>query len=534
MVPFSNDGHCDPWHYFGYFYLDDQFAAIGDSRTYSRLPSTIVGFGLTKLFHSVVADYLQYLVLLVAIAGSVFLLAQRLFGNFAAGIAALFLATSGIVIGVLSVTYTGPSLAWSTIAMSCALAAGTALNDRRRNLLVIAAGFFMATAIIGHLYTLTYNFVVPLYALSWSSEERRRPYTQLPRILGRLLIGVILAIVVLGFISKFVLHAEFTFFRHQFLEVFDVRVSEYRRPGWYLHGGKLAFVIFSVCLAATGIALRRRFPDPSKVLAVNVPLAVLLLAQLAYAALGGITLQYDYYYVWLLPPLALSLASVMAVLAAKDVRALPCIALFAVLSLASTLFGYSTIVDVTSAWPSTVVVIVTAGAVAVLARHRVRSTLSVALIGLGILGATIRPERMGVQVWSNTGDGSASYQRLRAGWDFLAHFHFQQTPLFWLAARGDLSDVIAFPRGFEYCHVDTALPDFVPAGDDNYDPRAEAFAAGRLVVAVVPDDRSFAEALATLRQRYGLQLEELARRRISGSGVAYTMIIGNLRPATPG
>lgn len=198
MVPFSNNGHCDPWHYFGYFYLNDHFDTVGASRTYSRLPATIIGFALTRLLHSVMADYAHYVVLLVLTVGPVFLMARRLYGILPAVVAAAFLGTSGIVIGVLSVTYTGPSLAWSTLAAFTALGASLAERLRLRAFLLVATGFLLATSIVGHLYSLTFNFVVPLYAVRWTSLSRRSIFVQLPSISGYLTVGAILAIVVWG------------------------------------------------------------------------------------------------------------------------------------------------------------------------------------------------------------------------------------------------------------------------------------------------------------------------------------------------
>jgi hypothetical protein len=534
MVPFSNDGHCDPWHYFGYFYLDDQFAAVGDSRTYSRLPTTILGFMLTKLFRSVFADYSQYVLLLVLTVAPVFLVSARLYGTFAACIAALFLSTSGVVIGVLSVTYTGPALAWSTLAMTAALASSFAGSERRRSMLLVAAGFFWGSAIVGHLYSLTYNFVVPIYAISWTSVQRRNVLAQFKSIAAYCLLGCILSVLVFGLISKFVLHAEFTFFRHQFLEIFNIKVTEYQRPGWYMRGGKLALVILGIALAGAGLGLRRLFPDLTRSLAVNAPLAALMVAQVAYTAIGGITLQYDYYYVWFLPPVALSLAAAISLLEPVGRERVVYGLLFGAASRAATLFGYSTVVDVVPAWPSLAVGGIFGIAVVALGLRQSRATLPTALLGLALLSTTVRPERMGTQVWSMTGDGAGMYQRVRDGWDFLAQLHVQERPIFWLSTKDGLSETIAYPRGFEYCHVDTALPKFLSPDDEDYDARAEGFAAGRLIVIALPDDVPLASAVAALQRERSLGLNEMASRRIARNGTSYTLVAGRLVAAGAG
>lgn len=532
MVPFSNDGHCDPWHYFGYFYLDDQFAMMGDSRTYSRLPLTFVGFVLTRLLRSVSADYAHFLILLVIVAGSVFVGAERLFGRFAATVATFFVTTSGIVIGVLSVTYTGPTLAWDALAIAAAILAADASHARRRRLLLVVAGFFWGTAIIGHLYSVTYNFVLPLYCLTWRSLRLRPLLAQLLSALAYLAIGIALSVLVFGVLSKFVLHAEFTFFRHQFLEVLEVSAAGYTRavtsffkPGWYLTGGKAALVGFGLVLSLASLATAGSRPGIRR---VNIALAVLLTVLLAYTFVGGVTLQYDYYYVWMMPSLALSVASVVSRWKTSRERAIIYGAAYALLALAGTLAGYETVVRVASAWPSAVVATFAAIAFVALVLRPSHVVLAMALASLAVLGITIRPERMGVQVWDGSAGGAEMYRRVRQGWEFLSQFHFPERPIFWLAAQGKMSESIAYPRGFEYCHVDTALPHFLSSQDEQYDPRAEVFRQKRYLVMVVPDDAVMAGAIDALRLERGLQFEELARKAISSDDLSYSLVIGRL------
>jgi hypothetical protein len=532
MVPFANDGHCDPWHYFGYFYVADRFDMLGASRTYSRLPETILGFVLTKLSPSVLADYANYIVLLVLTAGSVFLSANRLYGPFAASVAAIFLATSAIVIGVLSVTYTGPSLAWSTLAMVFAVRAGTARSDRRRSVHLLLAGFFWGAAIVGHLYSLVFNFVTPLYAIDWRRGGFRAILVQVLVIAAYWIAGTGMSLLVFGAIAKFLLHSEFTFFNYQFLEVFDIKVAAFQRTGWYAQGGKVSLVIIGLCLSVTQIFFGKwaNPGDRSKALPANIPLLVLILVQLGYSALGGITLQYDYYYVWLMPPIALSLACLVAS-ASNQLNKKSAVwysAGFFILCLAATLPGYDTFVSVVPAWPSLVLATLVVGSMISLAVRPTASMLIASLVMLAAFGVTIRPERMGVQVWSQSGDGSAVYQRVRDGWKFISRLPFQERPLFWLVTKEPMSETIAYPRGVDYCHIDSALPGFLSPGGDYYDPKAENFEAGKPLVMAVPDEEVLAAASRTLKTDRNLQFVETARHRVSSGGVSYWLVAGKL------
>ncbi len=530
MVPFSNNGHCDPWHYFGYFYLDDQFAMMGQSRTYSRLPSTLLGFLLTQTFHSILADYAQYLILLVVVAGTVFYAAWRLFGGLAATVAAAFLATSGIVIGVLSVTYTGPALAWSTLASVAALASAAQSDRNRRAGFLIAAGFCIGAAVVGHLYSLTYNFIVPLYALTWLRARPKAIAAQLPSIAAYMLIGIVLSVVAFGLVCKFVLNSEFTFFRYQFLEVFNVKVTDYRKPDWYLRGGKAALIAIGLSLSLGLVLMRKRLNDEesAKVLAAAMPLLVLLLVQLLYTLLGGITVQYDYYYVWLLPPMALAIAAAIAQAAIEPRKAAIAGVAFVVLTALATLPGYTTFFPVIRAWPSLIgAAFVIVFFVALMLRPSA-ATLAAALICLAGFGVTVRPERMGVQVWELQGDGSAMYRRVRDGWEFLASHPVAERPVFWLATAGDMSETIAYPRGYEYCHIDGALPKFLSLSDEDYDPRAENFTAGKPLVMAVPDERTLGSALESLKRERGLGFAEIARHKVDSRGVSYWLVLGHM------
>jgi hypothetical protein len=540
MIPFSNDGHCDPWHYFGYFYLDDQFSMMGDSRTYSRLPMTILGFVLTRLFRSILADYVQFILWIALVAGSVLCVAERLFGRLAATVASLFVATSGIVVGVLSVNYTGPALAWSALAIATALLAGASSTGSRRRTLLAIAGFLWGTALIGHFYSITYNFVVPLYALSWRNS---RPVSLLAELLIttlQLLLGILVAVVVFGLISKFLLGAEFTFFRHQYVEVFTVTAEGYRRavtlfykPNWYLLGGKAALLGLGLSLSLWQLATIRLAPmsDRPKIVRVNLPLAVMTVAMLAYTVAGGVTLQFDYYYVWMLPSLALAIASMLSRVALPAARQRVIGAGYAFLALIGTLAGYETIVSVKPSWPSIAAAVIVGASLASVAVRPRQSTLIAALCSLALLGITIRPERMGVQVWDGSTGGAAMYGRLRQGWEFLARQPFSARPTFWLTANQSIWEAIAYPRGYDYCHIDNALPHFLAPGNDDYDPRAERFVAGKPLVMVVPDEQSVVPAVAGLKAERGLQFTEMARKRIEGHGVSYWLVAGQMQSA---
>lgn len=532
MVPFSNDGHCDPWHYFGYFYVDNQISMLGDSRTYSRLPSVIVGFVTTRIFHSISADYANFLILFAGACTALYCGALQLFRQTSAVLATIFFATNAVVIGNFSVTYTGPSLTWSAIAIAFAIAASTAASTRRRNILIVAAGFFWGTSVIGHLYSLTYNCIVPLYALRYVSREWRYYALETLRCSVLVVAGGLLATLAFGLLSQFALHDGFLFFLHQFKEVFHVLVAEFQRPNWFLHGGKGALLLIGTAMvgiqAAWCASQRRLSPEVSRTLTAVVPLGVLLILQFGYAVHGGITLEYDYYYVWMMVPFALVLASLLDVVTLGRGAAITITVVYAAAALAGTLVRYQVVGSSNSAYPSLAVAAFILVVLVVLRWKPYRLPMIALLALSAALAPAIRPERMGVQVWQYQADGAPTYTRLREGMEFLSSFPFPTHPKFWISDYRALGETVAYPRGYDYCLIDTALPNFLPATSDAYNSFAEQFNAGDYLVMAAPDEKAVAAAKVSLQQK-GLAFEELRRKVIDKQSVSYLLLIGRLQ-----
>src|SRR5581483_2884584 len=64
LIPFANDFHCDPWHYFGFFYIVDQQNTVDvTSRMLSRIPEVWLGRFATDIAPGVIADYLNFVIL---------------------------------------------------------------------------------------------------------------------------------------------------------------------------------------------------------------------------------------------------------------------------------------------------------------------------------------------------------------------------------------------------------------------------------------------------------------------------------------
>lgn len=529
VVAFANGGSCDPWYFFGRFFNGDQLATLSQSRESSRLPLFMLGYVLNRVFSGIAADYANFLILFVAASAPVYFATRRLFGITAALIAVIFFSTSPQIISNFSVTFSAPAIAASAIAMLLAVAASTTSSRANRVYLLLAAGFFWAAAIHGHLFSLSFNFAVALYCLDWS----RRPFGAFLRELAEkwclLLGGALLATAFIGLINVVVLHGSFLFFLNQYNAIYTVNIQDYEKPNWYLNGGRGALLLAGI--AATAVqwlwVARRGIDAPGipRYLTALIPFSAILLVQIGYRIAGGLPLQYDYYFAFIMPSLALLVGSLVPHATLNRSLTIAAVAGYLVLSLAGD-FGRPDLViqTLTTFPPSLVLAIVFALLLLWLPRHPTASVLA-ALLLCGGLNATIRPEGMGSGVWYS-GDFRDGYSRLHTGMAFLSRFRFTTMPKFWLSAG--TWEMLAYPRSFDYCWVDTALPAFQTPKDPNYNPNMEKFAAGDELVMIPKDAAAYTGAEHTLATR-GLRFDELGRHDVDFAGTSYLIVLGTLQ-----
>ncbi len=539
LIPFDNDGHCDPWTYYGYFFLGDQHAAIGPSRVDYRLPTIFLGFFLGKFFHTIKFDYLNFLILYIGSSMGVYLSARLLFRREAAFISMIFFATSGIMIGTLSTTYTGPSILLSILAIAFAIA--SSVMTSYRFFLLVISGAFWGSAIHAHLYSLTYNFILPLYAMQYFRWRLKSPFPilkDLATILFFQIVGIILATAFWGALNVIFLHGPFIFFIGQFKLAFNILISDYHIPDWFIRREVGAWLLLGVGLSSGLVFwLSRCSWSPnihSRFYLALIPLVTLEAAQLAYNIFGGITLQYDYYYIWFLTPLAILLAAIIQISTVNPNLILVYTGIFALVCILSTLHTHI-VLQPTSTYPAMLFALL-GGLVALTFSFDSKGqfTLPIFLVLLVLMGSEIRPERMGVNVWDLPKvNGAATYDRIHAGIRFLSHFHFPKRPKFWISvdSKYQMWETIAYPRMYMYCPVDSLLPKFVPRSSPDWSDSMD-FEANDFLVMVAPNDVLNTEAEANIRHTLGLRVKELQRSWISQNGVSYLISINFLTRAS--
>jgi hypothetical protein len=532
-IPFANAGNCDPWHYFGRFFLQDQIPTImGQTRAGSRMPGTLPGFIFTHFLSGVRADYAYFLFFFVPAVGAVYFAAKRLFGTCPAIVAAVFFATQPLIVGDYSVTYTSSAVTYSAIALALAVFASTLGSGTKATIMVLATGFMWGTAVHTHLYSLSYNLVIPLYCIVWKAKPFAAYIREAVWKLALLLVGAVIATLFFGAINAGFLHGDFFFFMKQYQDAFTALVVEFQKPNWYLLGGRGAILLVgaAACVAQV-LWIRRYAPDDderSRFLTALIPFAALELAQIGYTIHGGITLQYDYYFVWLVAPLAILVASLLSRAPLKGRTLVAVLAAYIVLCLASD-FGRSDQLwqAFTTFPPFMVLGVLLAVALVLIPTARMPAVLATLLL-IGLLNATIRPEKIGLAAWEGPSEHD-SYVRATEGMAFISSFHFATRPKFWIDTSGQNGwETIAYPRSYDYCVIDESIPRFDSPQSPDYNAVAETFSPNDYLVMTPKDEATYADAVEALMDQQHLSFSEMARKAISFGGFGYLIVIGRV------
>jgi hypothetical protein len=161
-VPFGNNGHCDPWYYYGLVHFPDYGnVLIPGTRQISRIPAYLptyllanMPFGLT---FQEVNFWINHTAFTIALAAALF----ALFNLQIAVTTTLLVTTSALYLAIESTTYpTGAALAYAAIALAC-----VAWSTRSTQWLIPLAfvgGAAAAFAVHGHLVSAVFIFFLPI------------------------------------------------------------------------------------------------------------------------------------------------------------------------------------------------------------------------------------------------------------------------------------------------------------------------------------------------------------------------------------
>jgi hypothetical protein len=540
-IPFQNGRQCDPWYIFGLFYtLPDAMHWYTGYRQIARLPAVIPGFVATHLFDGVLADYalftLYYLVSLIFLYKAM----RWLFSRPIALLGTIFYAAHPLILGNYSITYTAPAVVYNIVCLYFIARAITAESLQQKQFMILASGIAVGTAIHAHLAIASFAFAnYVIYAAYEYFSRKHSIFGWLRRMLLSgisTFVGLMIVTVVLGAINAITFHVSFFTIFNQLaaipFETINV-ATNYWRPDWYLSGPKVGLFMLGALVATLNL-VRTRINHhvlgegndlQHRLAAISFGILVLVGAQILYNQLGGVFMQYDHYYVFFVPYLALILFSTLTFEEGR-VR-YPIITLF----LVGSLIAASIRNDVfpwlylprTEAYASAIMTIIVASAYAIVSfSKRTASPLlwtTLYLATLVAMTAIVRPEQMGRGIWQRQerlADRNA-YARTREGLKLIGRLGLATPPKFWINEDEGYGELIAYPRSYLACAVsqfpqlDASLPRqrFLPG--DNV-----------IVVAHLDDLASKArKAFATL----GLAVEQTTQSVIDFHGRRYEMVV---------
>jgi hypothetical protein len=511
----------------------------------SRIPEIWLGRLATDLAPGALADYLNFIILYSGANLALYFAALRFFDGMRALIATAFFAFNTIFLGALAVTYTGPSVLYNVLGIWLAAEAQRA-EGMKRTLAIMALGIVLAMSVHGHAYAIECAFAIPLYAVRPERMSVPQLFGQLVEIALKVAAGLVLGTIFIGAVNWWFFGGKFLFFAYQFEVISNMNTGDYRIADWFFKACRGAVILLAVAVPALriGVLLRdgtgNAFDRQSWL--VNVVTLVIAAALLLDNVFGAYFLEYDYYYVMLLPHIAISIASLVST-ARLSKRWLGVLAAGYVVIVALSALPSIDAIGRTIASPDNGLFSVglasaflIAAAVAVFARNARTSgaAFAAALVLLGGWGFSARPQRMGRLVWdegvrAQPDYGRNNYMRVREAMTFLAAHHFRVRPVFWVSVENGLSETIALPRSFDYCGVEMKLPN-LEMTDGSFE---RDFKPGNEIVLADKDPMLVERANAALKS-HGLLVNEQERKAISYAGVSYWIVIGGLKATAPG
>jgi len=466
-VPFANDGHCDPWYTFGLFYIEPQATHwLPLARQVGRLAEIAPGYALTHMLPGISADYALFYIYYTASVASVYYLTWLLISPRLAIVGAAVFATSPIVLADYSITLDTPALLYNCLSFLAIAAATRSVRLGQHLLLLFVSGAALGFAVNAHLAILPFACANYVTYLIYMLLERRRRLIFLSVVSAA--IGALTSTAALGVANVLFFGGAFMQVLNQLAWVGEVskhNADLYWDSTWFLKTPDAA--LLCLMLVITTISMFRLRAAKvvtgealSRVTALSGGVFSLICALLLYDRVGGVFLQYDYYFEFLIPYLALTVVLPLQLFSFDDLRwTLPCSLTFLFVCVAAASVPVQgapwLYQEPQSMYLALLLTLIIALLILLSRRFEAASILSPAFYLGALAGLTliVRPNYFGQQLW--TADSGPidrdSYARIRQGLTFLSSMHFAKHPKFWVDTSDGRAETIAFPRSYLQC-----------------------------------------------------------------------------------
>jgi hypothetical protein len=549
-LPFANNGNCDPWYVHGlYFNLPEFLRWYPNLRQTGRLTATLPGYFLTYTLPGISSDYVLFFLFFTLAALFLYKTAALLLSRERAAFAAIFFALSPIVIGNYAVTYTAFSVTYEILAFYCATRAIFAGGWRRLFGWMFLSGIAWGAALQAHLGVLAFSgFIYLFFGLCVLFEFERDIRSRIGSIAtgaGAVLLGLAIITAGLSIFSAVMWHAQYSTVLNQVYYVSlalerDARL--YWNKDWYLESSSIGMYLLG--FAAAAIAASQKMPlrrdDASAAERRNFALAASFITTLAillfHALSRGVYLQYEYYYVFLWPFLALALFAVGIERGVRTSFAL--VLLFALACFAGVAIKQYEMPD----WAihqqtiaSLVLGVIAIVLLFVLQRAVRTSLLGGYLLTLALLTLFVRPHETGWQLWEapNSKESRHSYARLNSGLKFLAATFKDPNvapfdkPKFWLDEDSVL-DAPSYARSYLWCQ----FPRLPNIGSERWTGPDLPFEPGDALVIVARPPDLFNRVKSAL-SKLNLEPGKIGSATIVDEKGPYELLVVSVRSTSP-
>ena len=437
-LPFVNASSCDPLFVYGlYFNLPEFLQWRPGSRQVGRLTETLPGYLLGHFVPGIAFDYILFLLFFLPAVFFLYKSAALLFSRERAACAAIFFALSPILIGNYAVTFSGTGVTYEIMALYCAVRAMLGAGRRQIFGWMLLSGIAWGAAIEAHLSILIASgFIYLGFAIYAAVDFHRSVRSRIETIaIGATgaLCGAAAIAVASGASAVLAWGAPFATIFNQVSYIPGVlknNSSLYWHSGWYWQTSTTGLFLLGLVAAATAATAHGAYltrggasTDRRSGFAGAVAFLLVVLALIYDSVLHDVLFEYEYYYVFLWPFLALVIFA-FPIDQAMAAKAGP-VVLFAVVCLAGLTVKQSLLPEWAieyRAQASLGAAIVASVLLLALWRSPRPPLLVAYLLVLASFTLFARPHQMGAELWNvqNSALQRHSYARLHVALDFLA------------------------------------------------------------------------------------------------------------------
>jgi hypothetical protein len=471
---FLNDNHCDAWYVFGLFHnLPEMVKWWPNDRQTGRFAEILPGFLLTRLLPGVYSDYAHFLCFFTLSAYLIFKTVEAFFSRPRAALATIFFCFSPFIIGTYGVTYDSPVITYEIVSLFGVARALTTLNPRYRLGWMLLSGLGWGAAMNAHLASSLFGaYSYLFFALRVFLERSVSLRSRISIVAAAavfVLVGVILLNLSLGLLAALVFKTSPWIVFNQVYVAARIFAQETNQwiPSWYSQGANTGMYLLGLATACVCFIyyLQRARHERQSTVAERHTLAITLSFVLSfgvwfvYDMLGGVFLQYEYYFILMWPFLTLTIfAGDIGWDAESQFRF---VLVFLIACCLGIIIRTPNLANISRATEAEISVVIAFGvavlfSVALRIENGPRRTILAAgtLLLLSLMTLVARPHKMGYQLFHPPGGEAPinAYARLHAGVNFVDWVTkgARSAPVFW-TNPAEIPDAIPYASSFLAC-----------------------------------------------------------------------------------